>query len=110
MLTETLTDFSATIRAEIERDITNLKVALRHKAQYIKLGYLVNSHHGRALYSEGDTIGGTPLTIDRTSARTIEVGANNIRHVETVTSTDADGDIVEDEREWFKNHYKRAIW
>ncbi len=69
-----LTDFSAAIRAQIEAEVGRLITAIQY-AEYhlgettlypehaivpteVELGYMINCHHGRALYQEGDTICG----------------------------------------------------
>ena len=76
----TLTDYSATIRAEIEREVRALKRALNAEMggwnyfrPHVSLGYLVNTHHGRPLYQEGDHIAGLRVSIDRMLGRTIRV-------------------------------------
>lgn len=85
-----LTDYSAEIKAEIERDVKVLIERLAFKeddgwepvnrvdAQYIELGALINLHHGRDLYAEGDHICGVPVRIDRDQPRTIRVGADDV--------------------------------
>lgn len=61
---ETLTDYSPTIRAEIEREVARVRED-RPYARWVRLGYLTNSHRGRFLYEEGSSVGGLPLFIDR---------------------------------------------
>jgi hypothetical protein len=76
MSREPLPDYSATIRAEIEREVRNLTPA--YGASQVFLGYMVNTHHGRALYQEGDKIDGMPVTIDTRDRRTIRVGVRSV--------------------------------
>ncbi len=41
---------------------------------HVRLGYMVNSHHGQALYQEGDKVAGLTVQLDRQDRRTIRVG------------------------------------
>lgn len=107
---EPLPDYSSTIRAQIEREVAALQRELRHKAQYVELGYLVNTHHGKALFETGDRVGGLPMRIDRTLPRTIRVCADNVRFTEDVDDTDEDGRRVKGEREWYEDVFEQVTW
>ena len=69
---EPLPDYSFTIRAQIEREVRSLTP--RWGAHTVDLGYMVNSHHGMALYKDGDTIAGVRVRINTQDRRTIRVG------------------------------------
>ena len=69
---DTLTDYSAAIRVEIEELVLRL---MRGGKPYsrVTVGYMLNTHHGEPLYQNGDFINGLPVTIDRTNTRTVRV-------------------------------------
>ncbi len=92
-------DYSSQIRADIEREVKTLKAALENKNRYmtettcvdpkaeiradrVVLGYLVNTHHGLAIYKDGDKIDGTSIVIhpmDGFHNRVVCVQADNVR-------------------------------
>ncbi len=65
------------IREQIEREVRELKVqhgiGPHQTATIVELGYWVNSHRGRPLYSNGDQIAGLTVQIIRDNSRTIRV-------------------------------------
>lgn len=63
MTRDTLTDYTAIIRGQIERDVAMLKGRLRVTAQYAEIGYLVNTHHGLPIYADGDVVCGLSVRI-----------------------------------------------
>lgn len=79
-----LIDFSAQIKAQIEREVRKLKERLEAryysgnlvKAEYVLLGYTLYLHRGKELYQSGETIGGLPVRIDRSESRSILVCSN----------------------------------
>ena len=72
-----LTDYTSQIRAQIESDVRELKKRLLVEdcavADELRVGYLVNCHHGRPVFEEGEEIAGLRLTTDRYQMRTITV-------------------------------------
>lgn len=89
---ESRPDYSSIIREEIERDvaglITRVKKAYRqlegdgwewsegiNEPQYVLLGYTINMHAGRDIFTEDDLICGLPVFIDRYNIRSITVKA-----------------------------------
>ncbi len=74
---EPLPDYSSTIRAQIEREVRGLWPAYGNPT-HVVLGYMVNSHHGQALYQEDDTIAGLRVVVDTQNRRTIKVGERSV--------------------------------
>lgn len=120
MPSDTLTDYSATIRVQIENDVRRLKWILEGKrqadqedyvnAQYVELGYLVNSHHGERLFNEGDLICGIPVSLDGTNGRTIRVCTDNVRFVEEIEFLDEDNEVDIRRRVYYEDLYKETTW
>lgn len=119
-----LTDFSSTIRAEIEREVSRLiKEVKGHRhvidgiecsphspviPECIELGYIVNSHHGQALYSTGDRICGVVVDVDtRHYPRSISVVTRDV--VFYGEEWNEDGDNWEDVDEMIDIR-KTATW
>ena len=92
---EPLPDYSSTIRAEIEREVEDLKRAIGHghqrwlgggggwstdyiQAQYVGVGSLINLHHGRPVLSAGDMVAGLPVRINTLWPRSIAVRADDV--------------------------------
>lgn len=107
---EPLPDYTATIRAQIEREVAGLARDLPHKPQYVEVGYLLNAHHGKALFESGDTVAGVPVRIDRSLPRTIRVCADNIRHAETTEAIEEGETYGRRERVWYEDHFAQATW
>ena len=93
MLSPLLTDYSAIIREEIERTVKDMRKEFDKRRAYpvhrdvflpftdakgVKLGHLINTHHGLPLYKNGDTIDGLPVTIDNSLSRIIKVYAEDV--------------------------------
>ena len=59
---------SKIIASEIERDVIYLKKLFKQRRSgnptTAKLGYVLNSHHGRAIFEAGDRIAGLRVKID----------------------------------------------
>lgn len=95
---EPLPDYSATIRAQIEREVEGLKRAFGHghqrwestnlwsvddvEAQYVEVGSLINLHHGQPVLSPGDTVAGLPVRINSVYPRSIAVRADGVEFAE----------------------------
>ncbi len=119
---DTLTDHSATIRAEIAAEVLRLKEALDHEMDAedcegtdnqpsVELGYLVNTHRGHPLYQQGDYIAGMPVRLDRTPTRVIAVVINEVGFIEEREVWD------DDDEEWvtrevtvYRDLRKQATW
>lgn len=105
-----VTDYSSAIRAEIERDVARLIDQCWDKIKQfeaddwwlnqdeesvgplvVRLGALVNTHHGKDLYKDGDKICGVQAHIDRDYFRTITVSMGDIEFV-TESWIDEDDD------------------
>ncbi len=116
MPTDTLTDYSATIRAQIERDVARLVAELKGQLRdpecaedwedltpYIELGSLVNTHHGLDLYQRGDLIMGMVVRVGDAPARTIRLCADKVAFVREEAESDEDGEAttreVDEERD-----------
>lgn len=97
-------DYAPTIRAEIEEAVARLKRRLEGttsdgigyvdgevKAQYVELGWQVNTHKGRDVYREGETICGLPVSIGGVPARTVRVGADAVPMAEEYDAVDETG-------------------
>lgn len=125
-------DYTATIRAEIERDVLALKQRLERsypmddcptheagaRAQYVELGYLVNSHRGQAIYVEGDLIAGLPVRLARCgwgmyqNERAIAVCANEVEFTRYGGDEgfDEDGRTVLRDRTYTKDLREEVQW
>ena len=84
---DTLTDYSTEIRAQIERDVGRLGLALSYRGfapTTVHIGYTVNSHHGQPLFKDGDEIAGLRVQIDPFRVHTIRVSDSEglLGHVE----------------------------
>lgn len=125
MPTENLTDYSVEIRAQIEREVTALKLIMEGDgqewdgrgwsaddvvAQYCTIGYLINLHHGQTLYAEGDLIAGLPVRIDRVNPRTIRVCADNVDFLEEIEDVDEDGALHTRESSYVRNLVQEMTW
>lgn len=120
---DTLVDYSPTIRAEIEREVERLKTRLENVedfdgdwvrvgvvAQYVEMGHLVNTHHGKILYSEGDLICGLPVRLGRCLSRTIRVCADNVQFIEEVDDFDEDGEPCTHECTYTRDLSEETTW
>ena len=105
---DSLTYYTEQIRAEVLATIRLLKARVENKryaeeycpvdpvrAEYVTIGYLINMHHGRDLFSEGDFVDGLRVTIDRNNPRTITVGVDKVEFMweEEIETCDEDGNI-----------------
>ncbi len=73
---EPLPDYTATIRAEIEREVDQVKTQLRSagaSATSVDIGYVANSHRGYPIFRAGETVAGLPLRIEQRDLNTIRV-------------------------------------
>lgn len=105
-----VTDYSSAIKAEIERDVSRLidqcwdqikqfeaddwwldEDRNSIEAKVVRLGALVNTHHGKDLYQDGDRICGVPVRIDRDWVKTIFVSMGDIEFA-TESWTNDDGE------------------
>ncbi len=125
MPTDTLTDYTAVIRAQIERDVAKLRFHMerngqRHHpdgswseddvvAQYVEIGYLINLHHGQAMFKEGDMVAGLPVSIDGTCPRTIRVCAHGVRFVQDVEDY-VEGELRVTQRTFSRDLYEETTW
>ena len=100
-----LTDYSSQIRTQIEKAVKELKDKLENGgysddyypvqdviAEYVRVGYIINSHHGEGLFSEGDMIEGIPVKLDRSSLRSMAVCVDDVEF-ESESEEDDDGEI-----------------
>ncbi len=123
MATETLPNYAPVIRAQIERDVARLKRSLEDsrfspdvepvesiRAEYVELGYLLNTHHGQAIYAEGDLICGLPVRLGKVPPRTISVCADNVLFERQVEVCDEDGDMTFETETYRENLYKETSW
>lgn len=125
MTVDTLTDHSPAIRAQIERDVLALKATLEApgrwldtdqpldpvKAQYVELGFLVNSHQGEAVYADGDVVAWLPVRINRDHPRVIRVYAGRVRFMETYSVWDDENERYhEEQRPYTRDLSEQTIW
>lgn len=86
-----LPDYSTSIRAQIEETVKRLEGDMENKgysddyhpvydvsAQYVMVGYIINTHHGYPIYGEGDMVCGLPVRLDRNHPRSITVCADDV--------------------------------
>lgn len=118
----TLTDYSVTIRAEIEAEVLRLKAALEDEMDacdcvgsdndpYLEVGYLINTHHGQPLYQEGDYIAGMSVSINRALGRTIRVAIDEVGFlVEHEELDDDEEDWVTKEVTEYRDLFRDATW
>ncbi len=66
-------DYSTEIRAQIEREVVSM-LPRYGMPIHANIGYMVNSHHGNALFQEGDRVGGLLVHVDREWSHCIRVG------------------------------------
>lgn len=108
-----VTDYSSAIRAEIERDVSRLIERCWNQIKQFEaddwwlnqdrgsivpvvvwIGALVNTHHGKDLYKDGDKICGVPVRIDRSYVRTITVSMGDIEFATESWADDDDDDRI----------------
>jgi len=74
-------DYTPIIREQITRDVVRLHASQKrghlNDASCVKIGYLINSHKGRPVFTEHDEIDGLPVKItrDHDKMMTITVGS-----------------------------------
>ena len=126
MPSDNLTDYSAVIRAQIEKDVARLRFRMERNgqqhhpdgswseddvvAQYVEIGYLINLHHGQALFKEGDMVAGLPISLDGTHPRTIRVCADGVCFVRDVEGYDAEGEPQVVQQTHRKDLYEETTW
>lgn len=105
-------DYPATIRRELVKAVEDLKARLEDHnqwnqldresakpdkpvvAEYVTIGYMVNSHKGHPLFLDGDSIAGLPVTIDGENPHSIRVFADEVWFVKEVEGIDEDDDLI----------------
>lgn len=102
----TLTDYSQQIRSELEAVVKSLiermvrapesalgegwKAMEKPRPICVRLGSILNSHHGYDLYGYGDEIDGIPVQIDRNNPWTITVETDSIEFEREVIDDSSD--------------------
>lgn len=72
-------DYTPVIRAQISNDVKRLRTEIRaDRLDGVSVGYLINSHKGMPVFSEGDIIEGLRVSIDRQNPRSVTL--RGIRH------------------------------
>lgn len=122
-----LPDYRPVIRAQIEEAVKELKDRLENKgysddyyptddvvAEYVLVGYLINTCHGEGVFNEGDMIEGVPVRLDRSHIRSITVCADDVEFESEseVEEEDENGEIgyVTKTRHFRENLSETATW
>lgn len=78
MSTKPPLSYAPTIRAEIEKDVVELKSLFTANREgrmvWVRLGYLINTHRGQVLFAPGDELAGLKVKIDMDNPWVIMVG------------------------------------
>lgn len=121
-----IVDYAPAIRAELEREIGQLKEKMEGngqvwfgdniyseddvKADRASVGYLINLHHGIPVIYEGEVLAGLPVSIDSEHPRAVRVFADQVPFLEDSSDVDRASPDWTYERRYFKDLVEESIW